>query len=85
MAKIKISKKEIEKMLKDQLDCKDVKWDNEGNANVELDLAEIKEKEKVFIPYTYPIYIDRTPSKPFPYPYWSANSTDGTINYCSMK
>ena len=74
MAKIKISQKEIEKMLKDQLGIKNVKWDKTGNANVELDLDKIKEeevKEEHHYHHGYPIYVS---SKPRRYPYWTYTS-----------
>ncbi len=94
MAKIKISKKEIETMLKDQLNCETVRWDTQGNATVELDLAEIKKKASVVEKehhhyhdrWTYPIYIKEP--IPMPYPIWnitcsSTSTSSGTLRYCN--
>jgi hypothetical protein len=80
MAKIELSRKEIEKMIKEQLGCRSVTWDEDGNAMVELDLEALKKKEKEVEvikehhyhhdSWPYPIYIAR-PVRPYPYPYWS--------------
>ena len=82
MAKIKITKEEIEKMIIDQLNCKNVIWDKNGNANVELDLEEIKKvelKKEEHIHYHYnpwrtPIYTIE-PKKKREVPYWTISTT----------
>lgn len=92
MAKIKLSKVEIEKMLKDQLGCKAVKWDPKGNAEVELDLDEIKKKEKIVekiierpcpYPYYYPyVYWHNTPVTNTPHWRITTGSQSGTTSLC---
>ena len=79
MAKVKISKSEIEKMLKDQLGCEDIKWDKNGAATVDLDFDEIKkvEKEEHHHYHSYPIYIKPLKIKPNT-PYWYVNTTSGS-------
>ena len=89
MAKIKITKAEISKMLADQLDVKEVIWDDDGNAEVELDLDKIKKQEQpvTISPISYPIYIERSVRYPY---YWTVSTdtktnTYPTITYCSNK
>jgi hypothetical protein len=84
MAKIKLSRKEIEKMIKDQLGCKEVDWDKSGDAQIELDLDEIKKKEITIERHdhyhSYPVYTS-TPTKPY-YPYYwgiTTNKTSGNV------
>ena len=77
MAKIKITKKEIEKMLKDQLDCDKVIWEKDGTVVVELDFNEIKKKkvEEHHHHYPgYPIYWDKPITIPNHTPYWTINT-----------
>jgi len=100
MAKVKIGRGEIEKMLKEQLGIEEVKWDDKGNANVELDLDKLKEKEKVVERVVehhynhswryYPVYLT-PPTRPKPYPYWSYTTSNagkvqsGTLTFQSAK
>lgn len=72
MAKIKIGKEEIEKMLKDQLRVAEVKWDKKGNAEVEIELQAITEKKEEH--RYYPIYIKPCQSV------WTPMWTSGTMS-----
>jgi hypothetical protein len=93
MAKIKLSREEIEKLLKEQFGCKIVVWDRNGDANIELDLEEIKKTETKVIeehhhhheywPRPYPIYIGVEPVKKT-LPYWTITSTSDT-KFLSFK
>ena len=47
MVEAKINKKELEQMLKDQLRCNKIKWDEDGNAIVEIDFDKLKERETI--------------------------------------
>ena len=47
MAKVKISREKLEKILIVQLNCNAVTWDKTGNVNIELDLEKLKEKEHI--------------------------------------
>jgi hypothetical protein len=97
MAKVKIDRKEIEKMLKDTLAIDNVEWDSDGGVMIEIDLDKIKVKEKEVIHEhhykSFPIYIEPYVVKPYnPYPYWycktitSGNSiTVPKLQYCSTK
>ena len=85
MSKVKISRKEIEKKLKDQLDCKNINWKDNGDCMVEIDFEQLKkEKEKTIIrdPYIVPIY--REPYRPYG-PYWIWNKTTSTISYTTSN
>ena len=79
MVKVKISKKEIEKFLKDEFDCKDIEWDSEGNAFVKMELDQLKPKEKVVEKIITTPTPCITPTMPMPYkPYkspWSITTT----------
>jgi len=87
MSKVKVSRAEIERMLKDQLDCKNIKWDKDGNCLVDLDFEQLKKgkeivKEIIREPYIYPV-----PYKPW-YPekyYWTVNKNTMTLSYSSTK
>lgn len=84
MAKIQISREEITKMLQDQLEVKEVIWDKNGNAKVELDLNKIKKKEKecCHYYYTYPTYISSSPTIPKK-PYWTYTNKSNSLTYTS--
>ena len=85
MAKIELSRKEIEKMIKDQLGCKSVTWDEDGNALVELNVEELKKREVEVVKeehhyhdrWPYPIYIG-TPVRPPYHPYWTVRNVTKT-------
>lgn len=85
MAKIKLSIKEIEKMIKDQLNVKKVEWDEDGNCEIEMDLDEIKKqaieivkREEHHHYHGYPIYVEPIRVVPRPYPYWTVTTTTKT-------
>lgn len=78
MAEVKINKKDLEKMLKEQLGCKKVVWDKDGNAVVDMDLEELK-KDTTTIIKNYPIYVEKyKPDFPKPYinPGWTVTCSD---------
>jgi len=86
MSKVKITRKEIEKMLKDQLNCKEIKWDKEGNCNVEIDFEQLKkEKEKQIQIIREPCIIPVTVPQPWTYPRWTINTGSRTIFYSSSS
>jgi len=98
MAKVKIDKKEIEKMIKDQLQVKEVIWNKDGSCNVEIDIEDLKKKQVTIIkeehyqhyPYVpIPIYIKPyvpSPYKTVPLRFWSLTTTKtspiATLSYC---
>lgn len=71
MAKINISKAEIEKMFKDQLGCSKVTWNKSGNAIVEMDLDKIKKKS---VYYHNPFTITSVPDRWT----WTGTTTTGS-------
>ena len=81
MVKLKISREDLDKMLKDQLRVKEVKWGKDGSAEVEMDLEQIKKTQVVERPYWYPIYVEKPVNRPY-YPYWTASSSSGTLSFC---
>jgi len=84
MVKIKISKKEIEKFLKDQFGVKGLNWNKDGSCEIEKDLEDIEKKEIPSNPITVPIYIERPvtiPSRRPWYPYWSYSNKTQSITY----
>lgn len=46
MVKLKINKQEIEKMIMDQFGVDSIKWDKNGNVEIEMDIENINKKEK---------------------------------------
>lgn len=90
MARVKVRKSEIIKMLKDQLGCKEVKFDKSGNAILEIDFDKIKKRQKkeehhYYYPCPTPIIIEPTPEPINPYrPFWVISNSDtsvGTMDY----
>lgn len=81
MAKVKISREEIEKMLKDQLRIKEVNWDKKGNAEVEIELQQMTEKKEET--KFYPIYI--RPYYPVWTPVWTGVGTATTSTAQNIK
>lgn len=72
MVKVKINKEEIESMLKDQLKCEEIVWNEDGSVSVEIELDKIKEMKQsvyvdrikyvdrpIFYPTTNPQLLDR--------------------------
>jgi len=54
MVKLILSKKEIEKIIKDQFDNEKIEWDKEGNAIIVIDMESLKKRQST---PRYPIYI----------------------------
>jgi hypothetical protein len=88
MAKILLKRTEIERMIIDQLGCKKVVWDEDGNAEINLDINEIKKNQEIIRDIRpYPIYVDKPePYKPWkPYynkgPQWMVSSKNNLITY----
>ena len=92
MAEVKINKKEIEEMIKDQFDITKVKWDDKGNIIIDVDMDKltevkvVKEKQVEIIPIYKERYVRRDV---YPYPYWRPNLITckttpqrQTLSYC---
>ena len=95
MAKVRISKEEIEKMLKDQLKVQEVVWKKNGDVEVEIDVDKLKKKKVKIIKETeiirerYPFYVDPWPYRRWPIWYVNKPSMTGdkyyTLTYSSTK
>ena len=97
MAKLKIKREELEKLLRDTLGVSKVTWDKNGNAEVDIDLDKVKEvkiveKEKiierdrivypqVIYPRPYPIYIDTPPIRIRPPSRYWISCNNNTLTY----
>ena len=84
MSQVKISRNEIEKMLKDQLDCKNISWDKDGNCKVNIDFEDLKKKEIIREPYIIPYrpWLDR---EIWCGVKWTVNTKDNTMSYVTAK
>lgn len=83
MVKVTLSKKDIEKFLKDQFNPNTIKW-KQDEIEMDIDLEDLKKKEEIRIT-TYPVIVEKVVPR-YPYWYWTKPSTTGssyTINYCN--
>lgn len=77
MAKVRVGRKEIEEMLKDQLGCTEIQWDKSGNATLEMTLSEIRRERQVYTQQPY------YPYSPWPWRIWYSGTDTSTATWSS--
>ena len=77
MAKVRVARKEIEEMLKEQLGCTEIQWDKSGNATLEMSLSEIRRERQVYTQQPY------YPHNLWPWRIWYSGTNIPTITWPS--
>jgi len=94
MTELKLNKKEIEQLIKNQFKCSSINWDSNNNVILNINLDDVQKQEIDFVKrevhypfnsnemykWIYPIYVS-TQLKPVPGPHWRIDKTSSSILY----